>query len=553
MDAPIILIVDDDARVLRSLQRDLKQEYGKDYRIMAYDKPLEALESLKKLKLQNEPAALLISDQRMPVMEGTELLTQAIEIFPEIKKILLTAYSDIDAAIKAINDIQLNHYLLKPWDPPEEKLFPVVNELLDEWHAAFTPPFEGIKLIGYPWSPKTHRIKDFLSGNLLPYLLVDAEKNEAADELLISAGYDKAKLPVLIFRDGSVLADPGLQQIGHKAGLRSQASRNLYDVIIIGAGPSGLAASVYGASEGLKTLLIEKRAPGGQAGASSRIENYLGFPTGLSGQELSRRAVAQATRFGAEFLTPQEVLNISVSDGYKIIQLADKTDLVARSIVITTGVEYRQLDVMGIGQFTGAGVYYGAASIEAMACTGEPVFVVGGGNSAGQAAMYLSKYASDVHIIIRGEDLNKSMSTYLIDQINATANIYISPGSEVTGVDGDYRLEKIKIRNNNTGDETIHAARALFIFIGAKPSTGWLNGDVIKDEKGFIITGRDLLKQKDYKKYWKLPREPYFLETSSSGIFASGDVRSGAMARVASAVGEGAMAIKFIHEYLAEV
>jgi thioredoxin reductase (NADPH) len=552
METPIILLVDDDARVLRSLLRDMKQQYGKDYRILAFDKPLEALEALKKLKLQNEPVALMICDQRMPVMEGTELLAQAIEILPDLKKVLLTAYSDIEAAIKAINDIQLNHYLLKPWDPPEEKLYPVVNELLDEWLAAYQPPFEGIRIVGYQWSPKMHRIKDFLSGNLLPYRVIDAEKDEETEELLLSSACDRSKLPIVIFKNGEVLSDPTLAEIGAKAGLKSQASRELYDVVIIGAGPSGLAASVYGASEGLKTLLVEKRAPGGQAGASSRIENYLGFPAGLSGIELSRRAVAQASRFGAEFLTPQEVLDISDSNGYKIIRLADKSELVSKSIVITTGVTYRQLEAEGIDKFTGAGVYYGAASIEAMACKDQPVYVVGGGNSAGQAAMYLSKYASDVYIIIRGADLSQSMSSYLIDQVKNVQNIHILPYTEVKSASGNESLENITIKNNQTGEEQTCPARALFVFIGARPGTEWLTKGVLKDEKGFILTGRDLLKHSEYKKYWKSRREPYFLETSTTGVFASGDVRSGAMARVASAVGEGAMAIKFIHQYLAE-
>ncbi len=552
MKKPILLTVDDDPQVLRALVRDLRNQFGKDYRILSTTSALEALDSLKDLKNKNETVALFLSDQRMPEMLGVDFLQKAKEIFPEAKRILLTAYSDTEAAIRAINDVQLDYYLMKPWDPPEEKLFPALNDQLEEWHSRYTPAFQGIRIVGYQWSPRSHQVKDFLSGNLIPYQWMDIESSSMGRDLLSLNGIGNKDLPAVFFEDGSYLLNPDLQVVGERTGMRSRASKTMYDVAIIGAGPSGLAAAVYGGSEGLNTALIERRAPGGQAGTSSRIENYLGFPNGLSGAELSRRAISQVSRFGVEILSPQEVMDIAIRDNYKIITLKDGSLLNARSVIITTGVDYRALEAIDIEKFTGAGVYYGASTTEAHACRERDVYIIGGGNSAGQSAMYLSSHAARVFIVIRKKDLSSTMSQYLIDQINATANIHLVPETVVGQVYGDGKLEEICLENTVTNVRQQVRAAALFIFIGAKPITDWIKLDIIKDDKGFIETGRDLLKYETFKKSWKLTREPFLLETCSPGIFAAGDVRSGAMNRVASAVGEGAMAIKFVHEYLAE-
>ncbi len=552
MSKPILLVLDDDPQVLRAVVRDLRSAYGKDYRILSTESASEALESLKELKNKNETVALFLSDQRMPEMLGVDFLKQARVLFPDAKRILLTAYSDTEAAIRAINDVQLDYYLMKPWDPPEEKLFPVLDEQLDEWHSHFRPVFQGIRVVGYQWSPRSHQIKDFLSGNLIPYQWLDVETQEIARELTKLNGIDATQLPAVFFEDGSFLVNPEVAAVGEKTGMKTRASKTMYDVAIVGAGPAGLAAAVYGGSEGLNTALIEKRAPGGQAGTSSRIENYLGFPNGLSGAELSRRAIAQATRFGVELLSPQEVADIALKDHYKIITLRDGTTVNARAVIITTGVDYRALEAIDIDKFTGAGIYYGASNTEAHACKNQDVYIVGGGNSAGQSAMYLSAHAKNVFIVVRKKDLSATMSQYLIDQIQATPNIQVLGERIVGQVFGQEKLEEICIESLTDGSRVQRKAAALFIFIGAKPVTDWLKLDIIKDDKGFIETGRDLLKHESFKKSWKLAREPFLLETCSPGVFAAGDVRAGAMNRVASAVGEGAMAIKFVHEYLAE-
>lgn len=552
MHKPIIFVIDDDPQVLQAVTRDIRSEYRKAYKIMATESAGEALNSLPELKNKGEAVALFLTDQRMPEMLGVEFLAKAKLVFPEAKSILLTAYSDIEAAIKAINDVQLDYYLLKPWDPPEEKLYPVLNDQLDEWQSNFLPPFRGIKIVGYQWSPKSHAIKDFLSGNLIPYQWIDIELHEEGTKLLQLNEIDEKSLPAVFFEDGSWLVNPGIQEVGQKIGLNSLARQTMYDVAIIGAGPAGLAAAVYGGSEGLNTILIEKRAPGGQAGTSSRIENYLGFPKGLSGAELSRRAITQATRFGIEFLSPAEVKEIQVKDNYKILKMSDGNEINARSIVITTGVDYRKLPARGINDFTGAGIYYGAATTEANSCKNKDAYIVGGGNSAGQAAMYLSKFAARVFIVIRKPDLSSSMSQYLIDQIGQTENIEVLPFTEVKEAKGEQKLEKIVLKNNQTQKLQECPAGALLIFIGARPFTEWITLEIIKNEKGFLETGTSLYKTENFKKIWKKQREPYLLETSQPGIFAAGDVRAGAMNRVASAVGEGAMAIKFVHQYLAE-
>lgn len=550
---PIIFSVDDDPQVLRSIKRDLRAAYKGEYRIISTDSAKEALDALVELKKKGEVVALFISDQRMPEMLGVEFLEAAKIVFPEAKRVLLTAYSDTDAAIKAINDVQLDYYLMKPWDPPEEKLYPIINDLLDDWQVGYRPEFKGIRVVGYQYSPKSHEIKDFLAGNLRPYQWLDIEYSEKAEELLQLHNLERKHLPAVFFENGEVMTTPNLQELAAKVGLQPKAQSDLYDVVIIGAGPAGLAAAVYGGSEGLKTLLIEKRAPGGQAGTSSRIENYLGFPKGLSGADLARRAITQATRFGIEFLSPQEVVGIKIEGNYKMITLRDGSTINTKSIVITTGVDYRKLPATGADQFTGAGIYYGAAMTEAGACRNKEVYVVGGGNSAGQGAVYLSQFAKKVNILIRKPDLTITMSSYLIDQINAIENIEVHGRRQVVEACGSDHLEKLIIENMEDQSTYEAYADALFIFIGARPQTDWLGENLLRNAKGYVQTGKDLQANPQYEKVWKIEREPFLLETCQPGIFAAGDVRAGAMNRVASAVGEGAMAIKFVHEYLAEV
>lgn len=550
---PIIFSVDDDPQVLRALKRDLRSAYKDHYRIVSTDSAAQALEALESFKKQGEEVALLISDQRMPEMPGVDFLERARAYFPQARRVLLTAYSDTGAAIKAINEVQLDYYFLKPWDPPAERLYPVLDDLLDDWQAAFRPAFRGIRVVGYAYSPFSHRIKDFLSGNLLPYQWLDIDHKGPAEELLalhhMSAPND---LPAVFFEDGTAMAAPSVQQLAARIGLQPVAKAELYDLAIIGAGPAGLAAAVYGGSEGLKTVLVEKRAPGGQAGTSSRIENYLGFPKGLSGSELARRAITQATRFGIEFLSPKEVTAIHTQQGYKQIQFAEGAPLNAKSVIITTGVDYRRLPADGAESLTGAGVYYGAAMTETHACRGKQVYIVGGGNSAGQGAVYLSQFAEKVNILVRKPGLEATMSSYLIGQIAGIPNIEVHGRTQVQQAGGKEHLEYLLLENLDTHDRYEVPADALFIFIGAKPFTDWLGDKILRNEKGYVKTGSDLMKDERFAKTWKRGREPYLLETCEPGIFAAGDVRSGAMNRVASAVGEGAMAVKFVHQYLAE-
>ncbi len=553
MNEPIIFSIDDDIQVLRALNRDLKAQYRQEYKILSTPSVQEALDSLLELKNKGETIALFIADQRMPEMDGVSFLVRATEFYPEAKRVLLTAYSDTDAAIKAINEVKLDYYLMKPWDPPEDRLFPVIDELLDEWQNSYKPDFKGIKLIGYQFSPKSHTIKEFLAGNLVPYQWLDVEKNKEAKQHLKINQIQTKDLPAVFFEDGTSLQSPTLRDLAAKVGLNPTLKNDMYDVVIIGAGPAGLAASVYGASEGLKTLLIERHAPGGQAGTSSRIENYLGFPSGLSGSELTRRAITQATRFGTEFLSPQDVKAIHEKDGYKRIILEGGDEINTRTVVITTGVDYRKLETKGVEDFTGAGIYYGAAMTEAASCKDKEVYIVGGGNSAGQAAMYLAKFARNVYIVVRKEDLTSSMSSYLIDQISVTPNIHVLGKTEIKEALGNGRLEQIKIGSITNADAETKQADALYIFIGSRPYTDWIGQEIIRNDKGFIETGRDAKSYDAFPKIWKLPRDPYLLETSAHGIFAAGDVRANAMNRVASAVGEGSMAISFVHKYLAEV
>jgi len=553
MKHPFIVIVDDDEQVLRAIQRDMRSQYRDDYRIIATESAKEALELVKDLKLKNDTVALFVSDQRMPEMEGIDFLTEAKALYPEAKMVLLTAYSDIEAAIRAINEVKLDFYLLKPWNPPEEKLYPVVNDLLEEWQALYKPDHEGIRIIGFQWSPKSHILKEFLSGNLIPFVWMDVESNADAEQYLKSANVTRTDSPLVLLKDGTWMTGPPLPDLAARIGLQRTASHETYDVLIIGAGPAGLAASVYGSCEGLKTILLEKNNPGGQVSSSSRIENYLGFPSGLSGSDFTRRAIAQTRRFGTEILTAKEVKNIRLQDGYKIVEMTDGSEVHTKTIVIATGVEYRKLNIPGLDNFTGAGVYYGSASVEAHACKNEVVYIVGGGNSACQAAMHICKFAKEVNLLIRRESINNTASSYLAQNIGATPNINVLAQTEIASVEGGSVLEKITLKNSVTAEEKTVAAKALFIYIVAKPGTAWLDRLVVKDDKGFIVTGSNLMNEPSFPTHWKLDREPFMPETSVPGIFASDDVRSGALTGISSAVGEGSMAIRFVRKYLEEM
>ena len=512
-----------------------------------------ALETLQQLKLRNDPVALLLADQRMPEMSGVEFLEQAMEIYPDAKRALLTAYADTSAAISAINTVRVDYYMLKPWDPPEEKLYPVIDELLGDWQAGYRPTFEGIRVIGHRWSAASHEVKDFLARNGVPYLWLDVESSEEATRLIAQAGGDAAALPLLIFQDGGSLAEPTNAQIADKVGLRTRAELPFYDLVIVGGGPAGLAAAVYGASEGLSTVLVEGSAPGGQAGTSSRIENYLGFPAGLSGADLARRGVAQATRFGVEILTPQEATGVRVDGPLRYVSMKDGTEIGCRALLVSTGVSYRTLSVPGVERLTGAGIYYGAAISEAMSCKGEEAYIVGGANSAGQAAMYFSKFARKVTILVRGPSLAAGMSQYLVDEIGNTPNIVVRTCSEVVEAHGDERLESLTISDSTTGGRETVPASTMFIFIGAAPRTEWLAGVVERDPQGFICSGTEVMENGKRPQGWTEDRDPYLLETSVPGIFVAGDVRRQSVKRCASAVGEGSMAVMFIHQHLATV
>jgi thioredoxin reductase (NADPH) len=550
MAKPVILAVDDDDLVLKAVERDLRSQYGSAYRIVAADSGAAALEITRQLTLRGTSVALFLVDQRMPVMTGIEFLRQAIELQPEAKRVLLTAYADTEVAIRAINEIRLDQYLLKPWDPPEERLYPVVDDLLADWSAAFRPAFEGIRLIAGRWSPRGHDIRDYLARNQVPYRWLDPEADDEGRGLAAAAGTEAGELtgPLLVFPDASTLHDPTNLQIAEKVGLQTHAGLPFYDVVIIGGGPGGLAAAVYGASEGLKTVLIEREAPGGQAGTTSRIENYLGFPVGLSGGDLARRALTQARRLGAEILSPQEVVTVRREDPYRRVLLADGSEVSCQALVIASGVSYRRLELPGVDELVGAGIFYGASTSEAALYRDLEVGVLGGANSAGQAAVHLSRFAARVHLIVRGEDLG-GMSQYLVDQIAAIPNIELHTRSAVRGVEGEGRLAAVRLATPD-GDVRLPLA-ALFVTIGQRPRTEWLEGVVERDAAGFVLTGAALSVGRKLPVGWNLDREPLLLEASVPGIFAVGDVRYRSIKRIASAVGEGAMAIALIHQYLA--
>jgi thioredoxin reductase (NADPH) len=542
----VILAVDDEPAVLAAVARDLRRGFGERYRIMRASSGAEGLEVLTQIRARGEQVALLIADQRMPGMPGTDYLVQARRIFPDSKRLLLTAYADTEAAIVAINEVSLDYYLLKPWDPPEEHLFPVVEDLLSTWEAGAALESGGVRVIGHRFSKESHDVRDFLARNRVPARWLDVERDAEARELLTVVGVSDDRLPVALLEDGSVLERPTILELAERLGIAAQPSADHYDLVIVGGGPAGLAAAVYGASEGLRTIMVEREAPGGQAGQSSRIENYLGFPAGLSGSELARRATDQARRFGAELLTVQDASKLRIEGAGRILELSGGSELSANCVLVASGVSYRQLDAPGFSEYTGAGIYYGAALAEARSCSDQHVVVIGGANSAGQAAVYFSDYASKVSILVRGPSLEKSMSRYLIDQLAGLAKVEVRTQTEAVAAEGtDGRLKALRIRDGG-GHESLEEVDACFVFIGAAPRTDWLDRVVARDERGFILAGVDVR-----DRGWPLARDPYPLETSVPGVFVAGDVRSRSIKRVASAVGEGSMAVSLLHEYLA--
>lgn len=556
MAKPILLSVDDDSDVLRAIERDLRSQYGADYRVIGSESPERALDILKELRVRNDSVALLIADQRMPRMNGVEFLQEGMRIFPDAKRALLTAYADTSAAISAINEANINYFFMKPWDPPADHLYPQLDDLLDDWRASYHPAFQGIRVLGTRWSPRCYELRDFLARNHVPYQWIDVELSAGDPEtkrLLEILGPEAADLPVVLFPDGTKLLEGAPGDIAQKVGLRTRAQTSFYDLAIIGGGPAGLAAAVYGASEGLHTVMIEREAAGGQAGMSSRIENYLGFPTGLSGGDLARRAVVQAQRFGVEILSPLEAVSVRTEGSYRILKLADGNEISCHALLVATGVQWRRLEAPGIDKLQGAGVYYGGGATEALSCKGEIVYVVGGANSAGQAAMNFAKYAERVVLLVRGDGLASTMSQYLIDQVQQTPNIQIWTHASVAEVHGQTRLEEISVLCSDTNKVERVPASAMFIFIGALPRTDWLADLVERDDRGFILTGPDLMRDGQRPKGWTLDRDPFLLETNVPGLFAVGDVRHGSVKRVASGVGEGSVAVQFIHQYLSKV
>ena len=549
MTKPILLVVDDDSDVLNAISRDLRTRYGRDFRVLRAESGTAALELLRELKERGTPVALLLSDQRMPGMDGVTFLSRAVEDFPKAKRALITAYADTEVAINVINQSQVHYYLVKPWDPPEEKLFPVLNDMLEEWQASYRPGYGGLRIVGDRWSASCHTLRDFLARNQVPYQFLDIEASEEARELGDSV--DSSELPLVILPDGERLVRPTPTTLAEHIGLETKAKKDFYDLVIVGAGPGGLASAVYGGSEGLHTVLIEREAPGGQAGTSSYIENYLGFPSGLSGGDLARRGVAQARRFGIEILTPQEAVGLRIDGPYKYLTMADGSELSCHVLMLSVGVSWTLLTAENADRFVGAGVYYGAAMTEAMLASGRTVFMVGAGNSAGQAAMYFKDHASKVVMLVRGDSLSAKMSHYLVRRIESTENIEVRLNTEIAECQGLTRLEGLGLRSKGSGAVESVPAEYLFAFLGAAPHTQWLDGLVACDERGFVLTGPHL-DPKVHLRDWPLEREPFMLETNVPGVFACGDARHDSVKRVASAVGEGSVAVSFMHQILAE-
>jgi thioredoxin reductase (NADPH) len=553
---PALLIVDDDPEVLRAIERDLRKRYADRYRVLRADSGKAGLDALVELEKRNDTVALFVVDQRMPEMTGVEFLAQAIRLFPDAKRTLLTAYADTDAAIRAINEAKIHHYLLKPWDPPEQNLYPVLDELLEDWQAGYRPPLAGLRVLGERWSPRSYALREFLARHQVPFRWLDVEKADRDSEVqsaLRALGSNASRLPAVLFPEGTQLLEPSNSELAERIGLRLRSDTKFFDVVIIGGGPAGLAAAVYASSEGLKTVMVESDAPGGQAGLSSSIQNYLGFPSGITGSDLARRAVMQARRFGVEIVCPQRAVGLRVEGSYRYVKVADGSELACHAVLLATGVEWRKLNVPGVDRLQGAGVYYGAGSTEAMTCQDEDVYVIGGANSAGQAAMNFSRYARRVVMLVRGESLASTMSQYLIDEIEKTKNISVEFGSSVVEAHGESRLESISVHCGASGEVSQVSASSLFIFIGALPGTEWLDGIVERDEKGFVLSGSELKRNGKLPTGWPLKRDPGLLETSIPGVFAVGDVRRGSVKRVASGVGEGSIAIQFVHNYLAEL
>lgn len=547
MAKPVILAIDDDPMVLSAVDRDLRKKYGQDYRIVPINMGSAAMQYLKQLQGRAEVVALFLVDQRMPQMSGVEFLEQARHVYPEAKKVLLTAYADTEAAINSINKVSLDYYLMKPWDPPEERLYPVLDELLGEWKAHVRMPYEGIRLAGTLWSSASHNTRDFLTRNLIPYQWLDVEKDAKVRALVEEYNQGELRIPTLFFPDGSVMVEPNLRELAEKVGLKTRASLPYYDLIIIGSGPAGLSAAVYASSEGLSTLAIERGTPGGQAGSSPKIDNYLGFPNGISGNELARRAMTQARRLGAEILTAQEVTHISLQDPYRIVRLSDNTEISCRAVLLATGASFHMLRMPGAAALSGAGVYYGAAYTEARSYKDQDVFVVGGANSAAQGALYLSRFAHKVNLIVRGE---LSAAQYLADELRQNEKIDIYLNTDLIDVRGEGKLEEIVVKNNRTDELQTLKGAAMFVFIGVRPQSQFVADLVARGEKGYVLTGPDLLVEGKRPSNWPLERDPYLLETSVPGIFAAGDVRYGTTHRVSAATSEGGLAVALIRQYL---